>query len=600
MNRSTPLWRLARQALLWPLFWWAGAAGAAPDAARLDGLLDALQSQSMAMGSLAVQQGDAAPYLRAIGHARLEGPQPGSAQPAAPDTRYRIGSISKLLTAVMVLQLADEGALALDTPIARWFPSLPLAERITVAQLLQHRSGLGDIKHLPDFGKTWMFEPRGEPELLRAIASLPRPFEPDARAEYNNSGYLLLSFIVEKAGGQDYGRALQQRLVQPLNLRDTGFDARAGLKPHEAASYRWEDGPSGGRWQAERATDPSVPQGAGGVVSSPRDLVVVIRALFQGRLLKPATLERMRQMRDGFGLGIYPMAGPGGQAWGHEGTIDGFASVLLYEPSTDTAIAWCGNGFQLGRDEVVQVLRRAVFEPAARLPTYLPVQAQVPFQVAVARAPGMPAPTQVSVRGNAPPLSWQRNHPLTWDAASGRWTGQVTLTVRDGVPLEYKYLLGEAQWETTPNRLRTLGPGPAAPVDDHFNRDSQYAALRQAVLEADARLFGAFNRRDVAGMGAVFSERLEFFHDKNGLSGYRDNLAAFESIFARNEPVRRDRVEQDQEVFPLGDFGAFHSGSHRFCRTQAQPEACETYRFANVWEKTPQGLRLLRIVSYDH
>ena len=125
-------------------------------------------------------------------------------------------------------------------------------------------------------------------------------------------------------------------------------------------------------------------------------------------------------------------------------------------------------------------------------------------------------------------------------------------------------------------------------------------ALRQAVLDADDRLFGAFNRRDVAGMGAVFSERLEFFHDKNGLSGYRENLAAFENIFASNEPVRRDRVAEDQEIFPLGSYGAFHSGSHRFCLTARQPASCQTYRFANVWEKTPQGLRLLRIVSYDH
>lgn len=572
-------------------------AGAAPNAARLDSLLTALDTQSMAMGSAAVREGDAEPYTRAIGHARLEGAMPQRADAA---TRYRIGSISKLLTAVMVLQLVDEGALALDTPIARWFPSLPKAEAITVAQLMQHRSGLGDIKNLPDFDKTWMFEPRGEAELLRAIASLPRPFEPGARGEYNNSGYLLLSFIVEKAGGQAYGQALQRRLVQPLGLRDTAFDAQAGVKPQEAASYQWDDSRSPGRWALVRATDPSVPQGAGGVVSSPRDLVLVIRALFQGRLLKPATLQQMLQERDRFGLGIYKLPGAGPEAWGHEGTIDGFGSALLYAPSTGVAMAWCGNGHQLPRDEVVQVLRRAVFEPTARLPSYGPVQAQVRFQVAVSRAPGMPAPTQVSVRGNGSPLTWQRNHALAFDAASRTWRGQLTLTVRDGVPLEYKYLLGDEQWETTPNRVLPLAPGQVAQVEDHYNQNAEYVALRQAVLAADEQLFGAFNRRDVAGMGAVFSERLEFFHDKNGLSGYRENLAAFESIFATNEPVRRDRVEADQEVFPLGNFGAFHSGSHRFCRTARKPESCQTYRFANVWEKTPQGLKLLRIVSYDH
>jgi hypothetical protein len=77
-------------------------------------------------------------------------------------------------------------------------------------------------------------------------------------------------------------------------------------------------------------------------------------------------------------------------------------------------------------------------------------------------------------------------------------------------------------------------------------------------------------------------------------------MRAFENIFKTNEPVRRDRVAGDQEVFPLGKFGAFHSGSHRSCLTTRQPESCQTYRYANVWERTPQGLRLLRVVSYDH
>jgi len=609
------------------------------DAGRLDGLLTALQAQGMAMGSVAVQQGDAAPYLRAIGHARREGAQPPAAapatsaspdtppEPATPATRYRIGSISKLLTAVMVLQLADEGALALDDPIARWFPALPGAARITVAQLLQHRSGLGDIKHLPDFETTWMFEPRREAELVQAIAGLPRTFEPGERAEYSNSGYLLLGFIVEKAGGQPYGQALQRRLAVPLGLSDTTFDVRAGLQPLEAASYHWQDAPpvqtdgaesgrTDGHWRLARAADPSVPQGAGGVVSSPRDLVRVIRALFQGRLLQPATFARMRQVRDGFGLGLNPLPGPGPQAWGHEGAIDGFGSVLAYLPETDTALAWCGNGHRLPRDAVVQWMRRALFEPGTRLPSFAPVAAQVGFAVRVqGPAAGPLAPSAVGVRGDAPPLSWARSLPLAFDATRGVWAATLTLTVRDGVPLEFKYLRDGGQWEHTANRVQPLAAGERVQRDDVFNLDADGMALRRAVLAADDRLFDAYHRRDVAGMAAVFSERLEFFHDKGGLNGYADNLRAFEQNFRSPLVVRRERVATDQEVHALGGFGAFHSGSHRFCRALAPAEAgaaagtqtpgrsaerCETYRFANVWERTPQGLRLLRVVSFDH
>jgi D-alanyl-D-alanine carboxypeptidase len=621
--KATPTW-LTVLLVASGLILGAASARAAPDTARLNSLLTALDTQGMAMGSLAVQQGSGPVFSRAIGHARLASgssllageptsePSTGpttvpttapttapTTQLATPRTRYRIGSISKLMTAVMVLQLVDEGALKLDTPIARWFPQLPVAERITVAQLLQHRSGLGDIKNLPDFDKTWMFAPRAEADLISAITSLPREFEPGARASYNNSGFLLLSFILEKAGGQPYAQALQQRLVRPLALRETTYDLQASSLPQEAASYRWAD-----RWVLARATHPSLPRGAGGVLSSPSDLVKFMRALFQGQLLKPATLQQMLQLQDGFGLGIYKLAGAGPEAWGHEGTIDGFSAVLAHFPAmgtgagtgTDTTIAWCGNGHRLPREEVQQLLRRAVFEPQARLPSFAPVQAEVNFAVHA----GQPTPAAVSVRGNATPLTWDRNWPLALDPSTGLWKGQVTLTVRDGVPLEFKYLKGDQQWETTPNRAQMLSAGQQAQRADVFNQDASTAALRQEVLAADDSLFGAYNRRDVVGMAAVFSERLEFFHDKGGLSNYADNLRAFENIFKTNEPVRRDRVAADQEVFPLGTFGAFHSGSHRFCLTTRQPESCQTYRYANVWERTAQGLRLLRVISYDH
>ncbi len=586
---------LLRRLLLCTQLWLANASVGAQtviDVDRLNSWLSAVERQDMAMGSLAVQAAQGPAYLRAVGSARRDGLLP---QAATPDTRYRIGSLSKLLTAVMVLQLVDEGALALDTPISRWFPSLAQAERITVEQLLSHRSGIGDIKDLPDFDRHWQFEPRSENELLKAIGSLPRAFEPNERAAYNNSGFLLLSFIVEKAGGLAYAQALERRLVQPLGLRETGFDARPGLQPGQAISYRWM-----GRWEAVRATDPSVPLGSGGVLSSPRDLVSVVRALFEGQLLRPATLRRMLSVRQGFGLGIYRLPGPGPEAWGHEGVIDGFSSTLAWFPQAKLALAWLGNGHQLPRERLVQTLRQAVFEPGTRLPTYAPVQARVNFVVDLAAAPGTAPPAGVGLRGDAAPLNWNQGLALTRDPVSGHWTTAVTLQLRDGLPLAYKYLINDSQWESTPNRLLVATPEHATTTRDFFNQDAARLALREQILAADERLFAAFNRRDVPGMATIFSERLEFFHDKGGLTGYAQNLRTFEASFKAGQATRRERVETDQEVFPLGDFGAFHSGSHRFCQAAQQPPSCQTYRFANVWERTPDGWRLLRVVSYDH
>jgi CubicO group peptidase (beta-lactamase class C family)/ketosteroid isomerase-like protein len=573
---------------------------AAADTSRLPALLQALSAQQQAMGGLAVSVGDAPPLLLATGQARLEG---AASTPATPDTRYHVGSISKLFTAVMVMQLAQEGRLSLQDPLSRWYPALPQAQTTTVAHLLGHRSGLGDIKDLPGFDAQWMFDARGESELLQAIATLPVQFAPGTRARYNNSGYILLSFVVERAGGLPYAQALQQRISGPLGLHGTRFDPSPAEHAADARHYRWRDDKQGG-WQAGRSTHPSVPQGAGGVISTPRDLVVFVRALFKGRLLQDAGLQQMTTLSDGFGLGIYPLPGagpaPDDVPWGHEGVIDGFAATLAYFPRSDTALAWCGNAYRLPRDDVLRALRSALFEPGERVPTFAPMQASATFKLELGPQPSGRVPATMSLRGDAAPLSWQHSLPLVHDAASGLWQARVTLAARDGVPLQYKYLVGDEGWERTPNRELRLQAGQDQVVQDRFGQDPAGKRLQAEILVQDARLFDAFNRQDVAEMGRVFSERLEFFHDRTGLTGHADNMRLLAENFKRKPSVQRELVPGSTEVFALGEFGAMQSSTHLFCRTEAGKKSCEAYRFMHVWERTGGGWRLLRVVSYDH
>lgn len=595
-------------ALAWLLSAGLGVATAAtPALDRAATLLTHIEREDMAHGSAAVQLGDAAPWTRPLGLARL----PDTRATAA--TRYRIGSISKTMTAVMVMQLAEEGRLALDEPIARWFPTLPAAERVTVAMLLRHRGGYGALEDLPAFQTQWVFTPRSTDEMLATIARLPRAFEPDSRAAYNNAGYLLLAFIVERAGGEPYARALQQRIVQRAALQDTVFDtARPGSQ--DALSFEWRDEPTGaaeGRWVALPPSELSIPHGAGGVLSTPADLIRFVRALFDGRLVTPASLQRMREVRDRFGLGLYRVPGPGPEAWGHEGRIDAFGSMLLHAPATATTpaatLAWLGNAHRLSRDDVVLALRRAVFEPATPLPDYRPRPLRVQFDAEVVPTGGEPPATRLSLRGNAAPLSWFRDTPMQRDPAdpSGtRWTATLTLTVRDGLPGEYKLLVGQEGWERGDNRRLPDTTGKTTlQVRGVYGHDAARLALRDAVLAADARFFAAFNARDVAALAPLFSERLEFFHDRGGLSDRAQNLAQLRANFARPAVTER-RLLGGSEVQPLGDFGAVHLGRHRFCSrpAEAPPERaeCQVYRFTHVWQRTATGLELLRVVSLDH
>ena len=126
--------------------------------------------------------------------------------------------------------------------------------------------------------------------------------------------------------------------------------------------------------------------------------------------------------------------------------------------------------------------------------------------------------------------------------------------------------------------------------------------LRAEILAADARLFGAIDQRDIAAMKQGFSPRLEFYHDRTGLTGYADNIRIFENKFKEPGTLRREAMNDSAEVFPAGPERAMHIGSHRFCSAEAPgaKEGCGVYRFSMVWEKEAGTWKLLRVLSYGH
>lgn len=189
----------------------------APNTKKLDSLFSTLQQHELANGSIAVSLNGKIVYQRAIGFAALEGNKK-----IAPDinTKYRIGSISKMFTAVMIFQLIGEGKLHLSDKLATYFPQLPNADKITIKNMLYHRSGLHDYTHDTNF-PDWMNKPKTHKELLQIIAGKGADFEPDAKADYCNSNYLLLSYIIEKIDKAPYATALEKRITTKLGLTHT-------------------------------------------------------------------------------------------------------------------------------------------------------------------------------------------------------------------------------------------------------------------------------------------------------------------------------------------------------------------------------------------
>ncbi|WP_190019619.1 serine hydrolase domain-containing protein [Streptomyces hiroshimensis] len=268
-----------------------------------------------------------------------------SEQPARPGDRYRVASVTKSMVATVVMQLADEGKLKLDDPVAKHLPGmLPYKEPINLRQLLNHTSGIPD--YLDDLYPTGSLEehqknrfryfaPQG---LIKNAVKRPLadPSSPDL--PYSNTNYALLGLVVEKVTGKSLGTELTRRVFRPAGMRDTSYPTVNPFLsgPHVNGYIKPENGP------LVDATDytPSVWGAAAAVVSTSADLNRFFRALSDGTLLSPARLAEMRQQG-----GKYPyytqglMAGgdlcparPGELMWGNRGNGFGYRSMSFSSP----------------------------------------------------------------------------------------------------------------------------------------------------------------------------------------------------------------------------------------------------------------------------
>lgn len=257
--------------------------------------------------------------------------------PVAPGSRFRIGSMTKMFVATVVLQLVAEHRVALDAPIARYLPGVVAGNgndgrRITVRQLLQHTSGLPDYLDYLD-PQTILTHPLAHysPQQLLDIAlEHPPLFAPGTGWSYSNTNYVVAGMLIEKVTGQAYGAEIERRISRPLGLHDTSVPTDdpviAGTHPRGYAE------PGAGPVDVT-LFNPSVAYASGAMISSGTDIDRFLGALLGGRLLPPAELRAMTTTRptgngSGYGLGLQSTPLPcGGRYWGHDGDIVGFATA---------------------------------------------------------------------------------------------------------------------------------------------------------------------------------------------------------------------------------------------------------------------------------
>ncbi|MCB9142175.1 MAG: beta-lactamase family protein [Anaerolineales bacterium] len=278
--------------------------------------------------------------------------------PMPPEGAFRIGSITKMFTAAVIVKLAEEGALTLDDPLARWLPEvadqLPNGDQITLRHLLTHTSGLFNVveheSYWADlFAEMQIDENTGavtipcvqrDPHdtLARYVYGKDALFEPGTQWYYSNTNYTLLGMVIEKAADMPLAEAYRTRIYEPLGMESTFLDCYEDPVIDVVHGYTG----SGDTLADLTELHESIGWSAGGIVSTAPDLIAFARGLFGGALYDdPESLVAMTTPAPGssYGLGVALQD----EYMGHAGYIAGFRSVLDYAPELDTVVVMLYN-----------------------------------------------------------------------------------------------------------------------------------------------------------------------------------------------------------------------------------------------------------------
>lgn len=315
----------------------------AQDADRMTEVIEVEVDTGKFMGAVLVAK-DGTPILdRAWGSADLEW---GIANTTT--TKFRIGSVTKQFTAVSALLLQEQGKLDLDAPIATYLENAPSAwEGITVRNLVRHTAGVPNVTSLEDFGRQ-KFLPTSQDELIAMFRDLPLEFEPGSKFSYSNSGYVLLSRIVENVSEQSLADFYQANLFDPLGMADTGLDNSSEILPNRADGYS----PSGDGETVINAeyVNMAIPTGAGAMYSTTGDLLKWQQGLFGGQVLSNASLteyvtpaEFEAFFGDKYAHAVLVDTTEDNTYYWHGGGIEGFNAWLSYDPDRKITVAVLAN-----------------------------------------------------------------------------------------------------------------------------------------------------------------------------------------------------------------------------------------------------------------
>jgi D-alanyl-D-alanine carboxypeptidase len=398
--------------------------------ARLDSLFNTLDSNQRAMGRVSIRKAGRVVYQRSIGY--RDSSANGWVRTDSL-TMYRVGSVTKPFTAVMVFQLIEEHRLSLDTRLSRFFPQMPNSDSITIRDLLGHTSGLADYTQGLDLNT-----PLSRDSLLRRIAAGRTQFRVGTQRRYSNSNFLLLGYIVEALTNSSYSSQLQCRIVRRVGLRRTRVGGTIVPASNESRAYYFSDG----HW--EQQPDDAIENGGGGgsIVSTPDDLTRFLAALFRGQLMSERSLSEMTNgfddgtQKSGKGLSPFRVPGTTKTGYAHDGSIGAHTALVGYVPADSLSLALTINGHNYPLNKLFFHVWGILLDTRDPLPSFAALP--VPDTIARALVGVFSAPEYgltITVRQNGSALEAQTTGQAPF-ALTYVGSNRV-VNVRDGILLDF-------------------------------------------------------------------------------------------------------------------------------------------------------------------
>lgn len=326
---------------------------------KLDSLFSTLEENNVFFGNVGIAKNGKIIYEKSLGYSDFENKVKNTQ-----NTNFRIGSITKTFTSTLVFKAIEENKLNLNITLDKWFPEIKNAEKITISNLLNHRSGIYNFTNNPDYFK-WNTNPKTETEMIEIIKKGGSEFEPNEKENYSNSNYLLLSFILEKIYKKPYHKILEQKITKPLNLKNTLVYSQINPQNNDAKSYNFL-----GNWKLDVETDSSIPLGAGAIKSTLQDLLKFSQALFNEKIISKNSILKMKETIGEFGYGLFKYQYNDKINYGHTGGIDGFKSIFTHSDEDNISIAILSNGSNYNLNTISLNMYKAIHNLPYDIPRF--------------------------------------------------------------------------------------------------------------------------------------------------------------------------------------------------------------------------------------